>query len=392
MIRHRTITLWVVAWLGLALVTALPTRAQEPLPTKPPLAPPPTKDAVQAQPTKERAATAQPMPTKEQAPTAAPTATVTPWPTFAPATKTPWPTLTATPTAWPATAISTNTASTPEASSAARPRSTPTGHEQPVRATAAATPAPDTPAVIQPAPEVTPAALASRRDPLPASGPIASADVPLLAIGLGVNVLLAVLALGLLRLPRALAHNTRQLAVLLVRLQRASEQPLMFEASRAADARDTQVLTLLNQAGLDAARQPLQIERVLQVTAAPQPAIIAAGRDLSGRAALVVFTPLGHRPYRTARRRPAPETVFDGAVAHALERLDEALAARSCRAYTLDAFNSGLFVADDLTAAYAWLAQDLPVTARTLPRTVRWTLLVAALPPAKLSMKHGRPA
>jgi hypothetical protein len=83
----------------------------------------------------------------------------------------------------------------------------------------------------------------------------------------------------------------------------------------------------------------------------------------------------------------AGDVMFDHATAYPLDRLDEALA--DGQAYSLDALSSGLFVADDLAAAYSYLAADLPVSARTLPRTVRWTLFIAPLPKHDLAVRRS---
>lgn len=209
---------------------------------------------------------------------------------------------------------------------------------------------------------------------------------PLIALGIGLGV---VMAFGFLRTARAVSTSNRQLALLLVRMQRTSEKPSIFEENGAPRATDARVLALLNQAGLDASGQPLQIERVLGVTSGATPAITALGQ--SGRAAFIVFTPLEAKAFRQVRTAaPAPgagDVQFEHATAYPLDRLDEALA--DGQAYPLDALSSGLFVADDLAAAYSYLAADLPVSARTLPRAARWTLFIAPLPKHDLAVRTG---
>lgn len=211
---------------------------------------------------------------------------------------------------------------------------------------------------------------------------------PLIALGVGLGV---VMALGFLRTARAVSTSNRALALLFVRMQRTSERPLTFESDGPNRATNARVLTLLNQAGLDAAGQPLNIDRVLSVTAGDRPAIIALGQD--GRAAFVVFTPLEakafQRALRTSLEPSSSEVAFEHATAYPLGRLGEVLTAGHARACPLDALNSGLFVADDLAAAHAYLASDLPVSARTLPRTARWTLFVAPLPRHDLAVRSG---
>ncbi len=213
---------------------------------------------------------------------------------------------------------------------------------------------------------------------------------PLIALGLGLG---AVMAIGFLRLARAITASNRALALLLVRMQRTSEKPLALEATGplAASATDARVLALLNQAGLDAAGRSLHIERVLSVTAGDRPAITALGQD--GRAAFIIYTPLDartfQRTWRTGRESNAGEVTFEQATAYPLDRWGEALAARDATAYPLDALNSGLFVADDLAAAYAYLSTELPMSARTLPRTSRWTLFVVLLPKHDLAVRAG---
>lgn len=207
---------------------------------------------------------------------------------------------------------------------------------------------------------------------------------PLIALGLGLG---AVMAIGFLRTARAVSTSNRQLALLLVRMQRTSEKPIAFDEDGPGRATDARVLALLNQAGLDASGQPLQIERVLSVTSGEAPAITALGQ--AGRAAFVVFTPLEAKAFRrlrtVERTLSAGEVAFEHATAYPLDRLDEALA--TGQAYPVDALSSGLFVADDLAAAYGYLAADLPVSARTLPRVSRWTLLVAPLPRHELTVR-----
>jgi hypothetical protein len=104
----------------------------------------------------------------------------------------------------------------------------------------------------------------------------------------------------------------------------------------------------------------------------------------------VVLTPLEAKAFQRAWRA-APtssgEVAFERAEAYPLEQLGDALATGHAAAYPLDALNSGLFVADDLAAAYAYLAAELPVSARTLPRTARWTLWVVPLPKNDLTVR-----
>jgi hypothetical protein len=213
---------------------------------------------------------------------------------------------------------------------------------------------------------------------------------PLIALGLGLG---AVMAIGFLRVSRSVSTSSRAAALLQVRMQRTSEKPVTFETAEppASAATDVRVLTLLNQAGLDAAGQPLNIDRVLSVTAGDRPAIIALGQD--GRAAFVVFTPMEakafQRALRTSPESSSSDVAFEHATAYPLGRLGEVLTAGHARACPLDALNSGLFVADDLAAAHAYLASDLPVSARTLPRTARWTLFVAPLPRHDLAVRSG---
>jgi len=209
---------------------------------------------------------------------------------------------------------------------------------------------------------------------------------PLMALGAGLGV---VMAFGFLRTARAVSTSNRALALLLVRMQRTSERPLTFEPGEPERATDVRVLRLLNQAGLDAVGRPLNIERVLTLTAGDRPAITALGHD--GRAAFVVLTPLEAKALQRAWhtvQASSNEVTFERAEAYALEQLNEALAAGRSTAYPLDALNSGLFVADDLAAAYTYLATDLPVSARTLPRTARWTLLVVPVPKHDLAVRQ----
>jgi hypothetical protein len=238
----------------------------------------------------------------------------------------------------------------------------------------------------------TPSALASATtSPMPLTITQSVIDfAPLIALGLGLGV---VMAIGFLRVSRSVSTSSRAAALLQVRMQRTSEKPVTFETAEppASAATDVRVLTLLNQAGLDAAGQPLNIDRVLSVTAGDRPAIIALGQD--GRAAFVVFTPMEakafQRALRTSPESSSSEVAFEHATAYPLGRLGEVLTAGHARACPLDALNSGLFVADDLAAAHAYLASDLPVSARTLPRTARWTLFVAPLPRHDLAVRSG---
>ncbi len=209
---------------------------------------------------------------------------------------------------------------------------------------------------------------------------------PLMALGIGLGV---VMAFGFLRTARAVSTSNRALALLLVRMQRTSERPLTFEPGEPERATDVRVLRLLNQAGLDAVGRSLNIERVLTLNAGDRPAITALGQD--SRSAFVVLTPLDAKSFQHAWRMvqaTSQEVVFERAEAYALGQLNEALAAGRVTAYPLDALNSGLFVADDLAAAYTYLATDLPVSARTLPRTARWTLLVVPVPKNDLTVQR----
>lgn len=208
---------------------------------------------------------------------------------------------------------------------------------------------------------------------------------PLIALGIGLGV---VLSLSLLRLARVIAVGQHQLALLLVRLQRTSERPQVIEAAQTDRAVNESVLALLNQAGLDGAGQPLQIERVVRVSVQPRPAIITLGRAGS-QPTLIVFTPLDRKVFRArlAADTLYPDQTFADATDYPLARLRAAL--DDGRSYPLDALNSGLFIADDLAAAYAWLAADIPVALRTLPRVARWQMWVAPLPRPTLTVQAG---
>lgn len=209
---------------------------------------------------------------------------------------------------------------------------------------------------------------------------------PLLMLGGAIGV---VLALGFMRTSRAISASNRQLALLMVRMQRTSERPLVLDELSDSDrAVHVKVLAVLNQAGLDASGQPLQIERVLKVSANPAPAIVALSHD-GQRLAFVMFTPLERKVF-TARLESADaiaDRAFADAMAYPLDRLREAI--DEGQSYTLDALNSGLFVADDLAAVYAYLAADLPVAVRTLPRTARWQMFIAPLPRNTLNVQSG---
>ena len=197
-----------------------------------------------------------------------------------------------------------------------------------------------------------------------------------------------VLGLGLLRVARVIAVGQHQLALLLVRLQRTSERPQVIEAAQADRAVNESVLALLNQAGLDGAGQPLQIERVVRVSVQPRPAIVTLGRA-GLQPTLIVFTPLDRQTFkaRLAADTLYPDQTFADATDYPLARLRAAL--DDGRSYPLDALNSGLFIADDLAAAYAWLAADIPVALRTLPRVARWQMWVAPLPRPTLTVQAG---
>jgi hypothetical protein len=216
---------------------------------------------------------------------------------------------------------------------------------------------------------------------------------PLVTIG---GILAAVLGFGLIQIGRTVSTGNRQLALTLVRLQRTTEQPITFEETETLDhARDPKVLALLNQAALDAIDRSLHIEQVLKVIVDPAAAIIAYGSDQQ-RAAFVVFTPLTAKAFRAALQPGVAghlvaelpvEAVFEGATHYPLDRLGEALV--GARAQVVDAVSSGLFIADDLAAAFQYLAGDLPVATRTLPRAGRWHLLIGPIPRSTLKVQTG---
>ena len=219
---------------------------------------------------------------------------------------------------------------------------------------------------------------------------------PLVTIG---GILAAVLGFGLIQIGRTVSTGNRQLALTLVRLQRTTEQPITFEEDKTGTldrARDPKVLALLNQAALDAVDRSLRIEQVLKVGVEPAAAIIAYGSDQQ-RAAFVVFTPLTAKAFRAALQPGVAghlvaelpvEAVFEGAAHYPLDRLGEALV--GARAQVVDAVSSGLFIADDLAAAFQYLAGDLPVAMRTLPRAGRWHLLIGPIPRNTLKVQTGR--
>lgn len=208
---------------------------------------------------------------------------------------------------------------------------------------------------------------------------------PLLVLSLGLG---CVMVAGFLHTSHAISLNQRQLALLLMRLQRAGERPLTFDAINAQRATDTTVLALLNQAGLDATGQPLHVERVLSVSGHPLPAIISLGY-VGQRATWVIFTPLDGRTFRriVKNRSAMPRVMFEQATADLLDRLRKTVTKAQC--FKIDAFNSGLFVVDDLATTYAYVAAELSVASRTLPRVTRWHLFLIPMHCAQIQLRLG---
>jgi hypothetical protein len=129
---------------------------------------------------------------------------------------------------------------------------------------------------------------------------------------------------------------------------------------------ETWIISLLNQAALDATGEAHGIDQIDRVLLEPLPAIVGLGRDFER----LLFTPAPDSIVRSLIKRRTLSSL-----------LGEAL--RNVRVYSIDALTSDLFVTDDLTRALQSLAdQGLRPTGQPvqLPRTERWWLYVVPHP------------
>jgi hypothetical protein len=179
-----------------------------------------------------------------------------------------------------------------------------------------------------------------------------SSVINLTSVALGFVGLGAIIWLSLLQHQRARVQSFNAWARADLRLRSESERQQRRERFAIDDA---WIITLLNQAALDATGTAPGIDQIDRVSLGPLPALVGLGQDFQR----LVFT-------------PAPESIVRQLVKQkALTGLlGESL--RGVRVYPIDALNGDLFVVDDLAAAFAVKAH-VPVA---LPRTERWSVYV----------------
>jgi hypothetical protein len=321
-------------------------------PTKTPIGEPPTKTPLPIEPpTKAPLPTDTPTqtPAPTQAPTYTPQATAT-----ATRTSTPRPSATASPTPLTRSPVPTAIAGTGSLSAATAPASptlavTPNAIEAVIAATT-------TPAVSSLA------AAVGNSDP-PAS--IADTTLPIITqamnIGgflLGVVILGLVIWFGLSRLGRAITTEIHTVSLANLRLQHEAER--IDRREKVVFRADSDVLTLLEQAILDASGESVHV-RLLPNGWLSSPPLLAVVDTEQVR---YLFSPA------------SPEQVQDSARRHGLTQLLLGHAT-DLTAYPIDALNSTPFIVDDLSSAFGYVLARYQAPRRPLPRTDRWYLYIA---------------
>lgn len=334
-------------------------------PTKTPIGEPPTKTPLPIEPP-----TKTPLPTDPATKTAAPTQTPTLTPrATATATTTRTPTLRASATASPVT-VTRASASTVSAVAV-----------EPTSASASVTPnaASNSLAVVSDA-SATPSASSlavaiENADPPADTAPTA---LPIMTQTMIIGgFIFAVISLGLLiwfglaRLGRAITTEIRTVSLANLRLQHEAER--LGRREKVAFRADSDVLSLLEQAILDASGESVHV-RLLQngwVSSPPMLAVVNAEQTR------YIFSPT------------PPDQVRDIARRHGLTQL---LLGRATdlTAYPIDGLNSTPFIVDDLSAAYAYVLARHQAPRRPLPRTDRWYLYIASPRPTHWTARFER--
>jgi hypothetical protein len=318
-------------------------------PTKTPIGAPPTKAPLPVEPPTKTPLPGD-LPTKTPAPTQMPT--LTPQAT-ATATRTPTlrPTATASPTLITRTPVPTTVVADTDSTLADTPTSSsPTATLSAIEAVIAATATPNASSLA--------AAIGNSDPPADPASPILT---PALLVGgfiLGLIILSLVIWFGLSRLGRIITHEIHTVSLANLRLQHEAER--LARREKVVFRADSDVLTLLEQAILDASGESVHM-RLLPNGWLSSPPLLAV---VDAEGTRYIFSPA------------SPEQVQDSARRHGLTQL---LLGRATdlTAYPIDALNSTPFIADDLSAAFGYVLTRYQAPRRPLPRTDRWYLYIA---------------
>ncbi len=175
---------------------------------------------------------------------------------------------------------------------------------------------------------------------------------------LGLVILGLFIWIGLARLSRAITTEMRTVSLATLRLQHEAErierrEKVLFRA-------DSDVLTLLEQAILDATSEIVRV-RLLPHGWLASPPLMAVIDQAQTR---YIFSPTPPDQVQAIARRQGLAQLLLGQ-------------ATDLTAYPIDALNSTPFIADDLSGAYGYVLARHQAPRRPLPRTDRWYLYLA---------------
>ncbi len=188
--------------------------------------------------------------------------------------------------------------------------------------------------------------------------PIITQAMSLGGFVLGLVILGFFIWLGLARLSRAITNEIHAVSLATLRLQHEAER--IDRREKVAFRADTDVLSLLEQAILDASGETVHVRLLPNGWLASPPMMAVVDAEQTR----YIFSPT------------PPEQVQDIARRHGLAQL---LLGRATdlTAYPIDALNSTPFIVDDLSSAFGYILARHQASRRPLPRTDRWYLYIA---------------
>ncbi len=198
-----------------------------------------------------------------------------------------------------------------------------------------------------------------RREATAITPTVAASVVNFTSLALGGVGLGAMVWLGLLQHQRARVNSFNAWARADLRLRSESEHLARRDRMVVDEA---SIVTLLNQAGLDATGEQLGIDQVERLIFDPVPAIVGLGHDFQR----LVFTPASEQIIRRLVKHHALSNVLGDSL-------------HGIHVYPVDALNGDLFVTDDLAAAFGYLGSKLKLSSiqpMSLPQTERWFVYV----------------
>jgi hypothetical protein len=180
----------------------------------------------------------------------------------------------------------------------------------------------------------------------------------------GLIILGLVIWFGLSRLGRSITNEIHTVSLANLRLQHEAER--LARREKVVFRADSDVLTLLEQAILDASGENIHV-RFLPNGWVSSPPLLAV---VDAEQTRYLFSPM------------PPQQVQDVARRHGLTQLLLGKAT-DLTAYPIDALNSTPFIADDLSSAFGYMLVRYQAPRRALPRTDRWYLYIARPRPSR---------